>query len=159
MKCFKNIYGADADNNRGMQVIDYEIESTDNDEICEKLYDRFISGEDTGKHNIFMYCHITDEEIEVEVDIEDYIDNLIKMAQNDDDLKEDDELQDWLKWLKIEVKEKINGKNTHIGYIETINKTDYIYDVNKNLIDTVYNNDFKVGKILSKLSKEAQNGK
>ena len=106
MKCYKENYGADADGNRGTASISYVIESTDNDEICEKLYDRFISGEDTGKHNVFMYCHITDEEIEVEVDIEDYIDNLIKMAQNDDDLKEDDEFQEWIKKLK----EARNGK-------------------------------------------------
>lgn|SRR5574343_2975 len=100
MKCFKNTYGADADNNRGMQVIDYEIESTDKDEICEKLYDLFISGETKGKHNIFMYCYIKDEDVEIEVDIEDYIEDLIQLAENDDDLKEDDELQEWLKELK-----------------------------------------------------------
>lgn len=106
MKFYKEVYGQDADNNRGMAVINYEIEKEDRDEVCEKLYDRFISGEDTGKHNVFMYCHITDEEIEIEVDIKDYIDNLIKMAQNDDDLKEDDEFQEWIKKLK----EARNGK-------------------------------------------------
>lgn len=106
MKFYKENYGADADGNRGTASISCVIESTDNDEICEKLYDRFISGEVTGKHNIFMYCHITDEEIEVEVDIEDYIEDLIKMAQNDEDLKEDDELQEWIK----ELKEAKNGK-------------------------------------------------
>ena len=106
MKFYKENYGADADGNRGIASISCVIESTDNDEICEKLYDRFIGGEVAGKHNIFMYCHITDEEIEVEVNIEDYLEDLIRMAQNDEDLKEDDELQEWIK----ELKEAQNGK-------------------------------------------------
>ena len=100
MKFYSEIYGADADNKRGIVSINYEIEESDKSEICEKLYDRFISCENAGKHNVFMYCHIKDEEIEVEVNIEDYIEDLIKMAENDDDLKEDDELQEWLKELK-----------------------------------------------------------
>ena len=100
MKFYKENYGADADGNRGTASISCVIESTDNDEICEKLYNRFIGGENTGKHNIFMYCHIIDEEIEIEVNMEDYINNLIKMVENDDDLKEDNELQEWIKELK-----------------------------------------------------------
>lgn len=100
MKFCSEIYGADADNKRGIVSINYEIEESDKSEICEKLYDRFISGENAGKHNVFMYCHIKDEEIEVEVNIEDYIEDLIKMAQDDENLKEDDEFQKWIKELK-----------------------------------------------------------
>lgn len=159
MKCIKTTYGEDIDGNRGMPITLYEIEEKDRDEVCEKLYDVFINGETKGQHNIFMYCHISDEDIEIEVDIEDYFEDLIKMAQKDEDLKDDEELQEWLKWLKLEVKENINGKSMLIAYIETIDKTDYIYDLNKNLIDTIYNNDYKVAKVLSTLSKEAQNGK
>lgn len=44
-----------------------------------------------------------------------------------------------------------NGKV--IGYIETIDKTDYVYDLDKNFIESVYNNDYKLCKILEKLDK------
>jgi len=118
MKFYKENYGADADGNRGVASISYVIESTDTDEICEKLYDRFISGEVTGKHNIFMYCHITDEEIEIEIDIEEYIDDLIKMLENDNELK-DEYWQEWLKELKNEKYKrikKIAEKNNLIFY-------------------------------------------
>lgn len=160
MKCFKNIYGADVDNNRGMEVIDYEIENTDKDEICEKLYDLFISGETKGKHNIFMYCYIKDEDIEIEVDIEDYIEDLIQLAENDEDLKEDDELQEWLKKIenrKINIKDKF-GEEIRLGDIiikentrfqkEYIERYKVIYDNGYCLEKLDTNEIFSKGEIL-----------
>lgn len=102
MVCCREIYGQDADNNRGMEVINYEIEADDKDEVCEKLYDLFLDGE-TGTQCIMMYCHITGEDISVEVEIEDYLDELIAMADADEDIKDDEDLQEWLKELKKEV--------------------------------------------------------
>lgn len=45
-----------------------------------------------------------------------------------------------------------NGKV--VGYIETIDKTDYVYDLNKHFIDKVYNNDYKLCEILQRLADE-----
>lgn len=118
MKFYKETYGADADGNRGVPTIDYEIEKKDKTEICEKLYDIFLEGETTGKHNIFMYCNLIDEEIEIEIDIEEYIDDLIKMLENDNELK-DEYWQEWLKELKNEKYKRINKiaeKNNLIFY-------------------------------------------
>lgn len=103
---YNEIYGCDADNNRGVASISYEIEESDKEEIAEKLYDLFISGETKGKHNIFMYCYIKDEDVELEVDIEDYIKDLIKLADADENIKDDEDIQEYLK----EVKEALNGK-------------------------------------------------
>lgn len=100
MKFYEENYGADADGNRGRETISYEIEDSDRAEILYKLYDLFLDGTVNGEHNIFMYCYLIDDEIEISVNIEDYIEDLIKMAENDEDLKEDDELQEWLKELK-----------------------------------------------------------
>jgi hypothetical protein len=99
MLCYKEIYGDDADGNRGMAVINYEITDDDKDEVCEKLYDLFIDGE-TGEQCILMYCHLTGEDVSVEVDIDEYIDELIKVADKDEDIKDDEDLQEWLKELK-----------------------------------------------------------
>lgn len=105
MLCYKEMYGCDADGNRGMATINYEIEADDCDEVCEKLYEQFLEGA-TGTQCILMYCHITGEDIEVEVEIEDYLDELIAMADADEDIKDDEDLQEWLK----ELKEAQNGK-------------------------------------------------
>lgn len=99
MKYYKEVYGADADNNRGVASISYEIEESDKEEIAEKLYDIFLSGETTGEHNIFMYCYLIDDNIEIAVNIQDYIDKLIEIAEADNDIKTDLELQKWLTQL------------------------------------------------------------
>lgn len=108
MLCYKELYGCDADGNRGMWTINYEIEADDKDEVCEKLYDLFIDGE-TGTQCIMMYCHITGEDISVEVEIEDCFNELIAMADADEDIKDDEDLQEWLKELKKK-QEVQNGK-------------------------------------------------
>lgn len=96
---YNEIYGCDADNNRGVASISYEIEESDKEEIAEKLYDIFLSGETTGEHNIFMYCYLIDDDIEIAVNIENYIDGLIEKAKQDEDIKDDEELQQWLTQL------------------------------------------------------------
>lgn len=108
MLCYKELYGCDADGNRGVYTINYEITDEDNDEVCEKLYDLFLE-DASGTQCILMYCHITGEDIEVEVELEDYLDELIAMADADEDIKDDEDLQEWLKELKEKRGEK-NGK-------------------------------------------------
>ena len=40
------------------------------------------------------------EDIELEVEIEDYLAELVKKAREDESLKEDEEIQEWLKTFK-----------------------------------------------------------
>jgi hypothetical protein len=93
MKFYKENYGADADGNRGTVSISYETEDSDSTEICEKLYDLFLDGTTTGEYNIFIYCYLIDDEIEISVKIEDYIDELIEIAKKDESIKDDEDLQ------------------------------------------------------------------
>jgi len=114
MLCYKELYGDDADGNRGMQMVSYEIEEDDKDDIVEQLYDVFLEGETTGTQVILLYCHILGEDIEVEVGIDDYIEDLITKAEADADTKDDEDLQEWIENLKldliIEKEERLNRK-------------------------------------------------
>jgi len=95
MKVWREEYGADADGNRGVMQTMYELEHTDEEkqEIAEILYDGFVnlSGV-TGEENIEY------NGIEIEVEIEEYYDELIKMAKEDDNMSSDE-----LKYLLKEV--------------------------------------------------------
>ena len=106
MLCYEEIYGQDADGNRGIKQFVVEIEDSDTDNVVEALYDRFLEGETTGTKTILLYCARAGEEIEVEVNIDDYIENLIEKADADADIKDDEDLQEWLKQLKQEVQKK-----------------------------------------------------
>lgn len=53
-----------------------------------------------------------------------------------------------------EVTREINGQNVVIAYMITEDKSDYIYNIKKELVETVYNNDYKVVEILSKLEQD-----
>ena len=110
MKFYNEVYGADADNNRGVASISYEIETSDNDEIIDKLYDLFLDGTTTGEHNIFMYCYLIDDDIEIVVNIENYIDGLIEKAKEDEGIKDDEELQEWLNQIIKETQKYIKIK-------------------------------------------------
>ena len=71
MLVYPEIYGADADNNRGQLVTYAEIEPSDSDEIkyqLEMMYEPDIS-----IYSIFLYSHQFDTEHEFEVDINDYL--------------------------------------------------------------------------------------
>ena len=50
----------------------------------------------------------------------------------------------------------IDGKETHIAYLKSDDKTDYVYNLKEELVATIYNNDYKVAKILSKLAEEQE---
>jgi len=94
MKVWRENYGADADGNRGQMVTMYELEGTDAEieDIAEILYDSFIDGEVQGLKEIEY------EGLTIEVEISDYQDKLIEIAEADEDI--DKEILDWIKELK-----------------------------------------------------------
>ncbi|MFW3413091.1 hypothetical protein ACN9J3_10195 [Aliarcobacter butzleri] len=53
-----------------------------------------------------------------------------------------------------EVTREINGQKIVIAYMTTDDKTDYIYNLKKELVSTIYNNDYKVVQVLDRLEKE-----
>ena len=101
MKTYNELYGADADGNRGVWIKEYRIEDSDSTIIVEQLYEDFVNGAETGIRTVFLIDdNITEEDIELEVEIEDYLAELVKKAREDESLKEDEEIQEWLKTFK-----------------------------------------------------------
>lgn len=100
MKTHNELYGSDIDGNRGIWIKEYEIEDSDTDDIVEQLYEDFINGDESGIRTIFLIDNITEEDIELEVEIEDYLTELVEKAREDESLKEDEEIQEWLKTFK-----------------------------------------------------------
>lgn len=94
MKTWKENYGEDADGNRGQMVTMYELEGTDAEieDIAEILYDSFIDGEVQGLKEIEY------EGLTIEVEISDYQDKLIELAEADED--NDEEILEWVEELK-----------------------------------------------------------
>jgi len=92
-------YGATIDGTLGIDVIDYDITEDDKEEILEELYPLFIDGEE-GEVLIPLYCPYTDDNVNVNVDMGEYIEDLLGMASEDEEIKEDEELQEWLKEVK-----------------------------------------------------------
>lgn len=105
MLCYEEIYGDDIDGNRGVKQFVVEVEASDEDDVVEALYDGFLEDETTGTKTILLYCARAGEDVEVEVDIDDYIEKLIEKADADEDVKNDEDLQEWLKQLKQELQD------------------------------------------------------
>ena len=53
----------------------------------------------------------------------------------------------------------IEGKDIQVAIIVTEDKTDYVYNNNFELVVPIYNNDYKLGKVLYKLTKEIKGAK
>lgn len=53
----------------------------------------------------------------------------------------------------------INGEEVQIATIQTEGKTDYVYNMRGELVTIVYNNDYKLARVLDKLSKKIEKGK
>lgn len=70
-------YGADADGNRGVTVVDYEIEAEDEPEIREQVREYFDEcGEDIDPDEeleIVLLDPVTDEEVYFTIRVKDYI--------------------------------------------------------------------------------------
>ena len=71
MQCYQELYGSDADGNRGVIITNAELESSDSDEIKYQLEMMYKPGVST--YTIFLYSHKFDTEHEFEVDINDYL--------------------------------------------------------------------------------------
>lgn len=70
MQCYQELYGADADGNRGVIITNAELEPSDSEEIraqLEMMYEPGIS-----IYYIYLWCEQFDTEHEFEVDINDY---------------------------------------------------------------------------------------
>lgn len=80
MLCYKELYGEDADGNRGKWIQNYEIEESDRYNIVEQIRtfieENEIEEDIPSTCIIGLICDRTDEEIEFEVNISDYIKGL-----------------------------------------------------------------------------------
>lgn len=79
-----NNYGADADGNRGIKVYEYEIETSDTEDIVCQLIDAINDGsistdangnidESETTYTITLIYPYTEEDIEFDVNIKDYL--------------------------------------------------------------------------------------
>lgn len=71
-------YGADADGNRGITVVDYEIDSDDECEIREQVQEYLEAfrneAEDPGEDlEIVLFDPVTDEEVYFTIRVKDYV--------------------------------------------------------------------------------------
>ena len=68
MRHWKEMYGQDADGNRGILVDMYEVDKNDFDEIVEQLLSMYPDSDDRP-----YSCTVTIDGIDVEVDVGDYL--------------------------------------------------------------------------------------
>jgi len=79
MRCYKELYGADADGNRGQWIYEYELEPSDSDEIVRQieyyLKDNGINHKDDYPDGIevTLFNPYTDDNVQFTVDIKDYL--------------------------------------------------------------------------------------
>jgi len=68
MREYKELYGADADGNRGVWVTNYELETEDEPEIIEQILDSYPDSDDRPSS-----MTVTIDGIDFEVDVADYL--------------------------------------------------------------------------------------
>lgn len=80
MQVWYENYGADADGNRGVKTLMWELEGTEQEirEIAE-----LIREADHGSDDVGINVSITYEGIDMEVDVDDYMDEIIAQEQSD----------------------------------------------------------------------------
>ena len=71
MHCYQELYGSDADGNRGVIITNAELEPSDSEEIRAQLEMMYYPGQDI--YTVVLYSHQFDTEHEFEVDINDYL--------------------------------------------------------------------------------------
>ena len=105
-------YSADLDGNRGYDLVDFNITEDDKEEILEELYPLFLEGENgsTGEIEIYLYCPFTEENEGVMIDINDYIEDLLQMAFEDIEIKDDIDIQDYLREVKEDLAKECEEK-------------------------------------------------
>jgi len=99
-------YAADMDNMRGVNFINFDATEDDKEEILEKLYPLFLE-EEENEVMIPMYCFITEEDIEIEVDMNEYKQELLQRALVDEEFKDDEFIQKYLQEVQEGVKEEV----------------------------------------------------
>ena len=69
-------YGADADGNRGITIVEFEVEKSDHDDIVEQLNEMF-EGWDyddiPDEANVILYSSKLSEDVAIMVDVRDYL--------------------------------------------------------------------------------------
>ena len=73
MREYRDIYGADADGNRGVPYYEFEIEKSDYEEIKYEIITNLEDEEYSDTIEIHLLSALTDELIEFTVDISDYL--------------------------------------------------------------------------------------
>ena len=92
MRVWQELYGDDADGNRGVMVDMYEVEDGDKEEVVELLYPYFAEEKITQG-----LISLTFQDIDIEIEISDYTVELIVRIQEDDDI--DNEDKEWVSKL------------------------------------------------------------
>lgn len=76
MITYKELYGADADNNRGQYITEHEIEDSDYTEIHEQVLDQLMDldpdDEIPETMEITLICPISEEDIQFTIYTKDY---------------------------------------------------------------------------------------
>jgi hypothetical protein len=70
MLCYQELYGADADGNRGQLITWADIEPSDSEDIRQQILEQYQP--DSNKYTIVLYCHQFDTEHEFDVLASDY---------------------------------------------------------------------------------------
>ena len=82
MTCWWDIYGEDRDGNRGMKVIEYQLDKIDKQLIAEDLYIQVVDYDDEIPETFAtsLYCDLIDDNIDVEVPSKMIIDDFEEMV-------------------------------------------------------------------------------
>lgn len=70
MICYQELYGCDADGNRGQVITWADLEPSDDDDIREEIINQYEPGK--VDYTVTLYCHQYDTEHEFEVSVFDY---------------------------------------------------------------------------------------
>ena len=106
MNCYYSMENQDIDGNRGMRVLNCEIDDDDTEAIVNELYERFLEMNSEGTHTVTLTSEQFGEDVEIEVKLDDYIKELVEKFENDYELnwtwdKEDyDELSEFVEKVK-----------------------------------------------------------
>ncbi len=72
MHCYKELYGADYDGNRGVRIINAELTADDEDDIRNQIILQYEPGK--LDYIVTLYCHQYDTEHEFDVSASEYFD-------------------------------------------------------------------------------------
>ena len=70
MLCYQELYGADADGNRGQLITWADLEPTDSEDIRQQILEQYQP--DSNEYTVVLYCHQFDTEQEFDISVYDY---------------------------------------------------------------------------------------